>query len=73
MKSIEQVLNEKTSQWMAVDGVAGTAIGTFKGKPCIKVFTTLNPQELKDKLPSAVEGYPVVIEKTGPFNALGSK
>ena len=55
---------------MAIDGVAGTAIGTFKGKPCIKVFTTSKPRELQTKIPSTIENYPVIIEETGTFRAL---
>ena len=70
-KSIEQSLNEKTSQWMAIPGVVGTAIGVFKDRPCIKVYTTLSPHKLRDKLPSTVDGYPVIIEETGSIHSLG--
>ena len=70
-KTIEQVLNEKTDEWMAVPGVAGVAIGEFKGKPCIMIFTSARPQQLRAKLPSTVEGYPVIVEQTGPIRALG--
>jgi len=69
-KSIEQVLKEKTDEWMAIPGVEGTAIGLFKGKPCIKVFTSLKPRNLRDKIPLTVEGYPIIIEETGQFRAL---
>ncbi len=72
-KTIEQVLSEKTSQWISIPGVAGIAAGTFKGKPCIKILTTLNPREVKKKIPATVEDYPVIFEKTGPFRALGLK
>jgi hypothetical protein len=70
-KTIEQVLNEKADEWMAVPGVAGVAIGQFKGKPCIRIFTSAKPQQLRAKLPSTVEGYPVIVEQTGPIRALG--
>lgn len=69
-KTIEQVLQDNTDQWMAIPGVEGTAIGLFKGKPCIRIFTSLKPRQLKDKIPSTVEGYPVIIEETGSFHAL---
>jgi len=69
-KSIEQVLKENTDPWMAIDGVEGTAIGMYKGKPCIKIFTSVKAQELRGKIPSVVEGYPVIIEETGVFRAL---
>ena len=69
-KTIEQVQEQHTGQWMAIPGVEGTAIGLFEGKPCIKIFSSREPQELQDKIPSSVEGYPVIIEETGTFRAL---
>jgi hypothetical protein len=69
-KSIRQVLKENTDAWMATPGVEGTAIGLYKGKPCIKIFTSVKAQELRGKIPPAVDGYPVMIEQTGVFRAL---
>ncbi len=69
-RTIEQVLKDKTAEWMAIPGVEGTAIGMFEGKLCIKVFTSTDPQELQSKIPSTVENYPVIIEETGTFRAL---
>ena len=69
-RTIEQVQEEHTDEWMAIPGVEGTAIGLYEGKPCIRIFTSLKPKELQDKIPSTVEGYPVIIEETGAFRAL---
>ena len=69
-RTIEQVQEEHTDEWMAIPGVEGTAIGLFEGKPCIKIFTSRKPQQLRDKIPSTVEGYRVIIEETGAFRAL---
>ncbi len=69
-RTIEQVQEEHTDDWMAIPGVEGTAIGLFEGKSCIKIFTSSKPQQLRDKIPSTVEGYPVIIEETGAFRAL---
>ncbi|MGA1870655.1 MAG: hypothetical protein ACMUJM_19145 [bacterium] len=69
-RTIEQVQEEHTDGWMAIPGVEGTAIGLFDGKPCIKIFTSSKPKEVRDKIPSRVEGYPVIIEETGEFRAL---
>ncbi len=69
-RTIEQVLQDRTDEWMAIPGVEGTAIGLYEGKPCIKIFTSLKPKELRDKIPLTVEGYPVIIEETGAFRAL---
>jgi hypothetical protein len=69
-KNIELVLKNKTDEWMAIPGVVGVAIGISKGKPCIRVFTSVRPQQLQAKIPPTIEGYPVIIEQTGPFRAL---
>jgi len=69
-KTIEQVLNERTDEWMAISGVEGVAIGEQKGKSCIRIFTSINPKNLRDKIPSSVNEYPVIIEQTGTFRAL---
>ncbi|MFH1884818.1 MAG: hypothetical protein ABIL62_19130 [Planctomycetota bacterium] len=69
-RTIEQVQEEHTDAWMAIPGVEGTAIGLSEGKPCIRIFTSSKPQEVRDKIPSTVEGYPVIIEETGAFRAL---
>jgi len=59
-----------TTDWMAIPGVEGTAIGLYEGKPCIKIFSSSRSQEVRAKIPSTVEGYPVIIEETGDFRAL---
>ena len=69
-RTIEQVQEEHTDAWMAIPGVEGTAIGLSEGKPCIRIFTSSKPQELRAKIPPNVEGYPVIIEETGAFRAL---
>jgi len=69
-RTIEQVLKEKTNEWMTIPGVEGTAIGLFEGKPCITIFASLKEQQLRAEIPSTIEGYPVIIEETGVFRAL---
>ena len=69
-KTIEQVLNERTNEWMAIPRVVGVAIGISKGKPCIRIFASVRPQQLQAKIPPTIEGYRVIIEQTGPFRAL---
>ena len=69
-KTIEQVQEEHTDEWMAIPGVEGTAIGLYKGKPCIKILASVKAQELRGKIPPALEGYPVIIEHSGVFRAL---
>ncbi len=69
-KTIEQVLNEHTPEWMATPGVEGTAIGMSEGSACIRIFSSVAPEQLRPKIPSTVEGYPVIIEETGIFRSL---
>ena len=69
-RTIEQVQEDHTDEWMEIPGVEGTAIGLSDNKPCITVFSSIKVEELRAKIPSTVEGYPVIIEETGTFRAL---
>ena len=69
-RTIEQVQEENTNEWMAIPGVEGTAIGLFEGKPCIKIFSSRKAEELRGNIPSMIEGYAIIIEETGVFRAL---
>ena len=69
-RSIEQVLKDHSDQWLTIPGVEAAAIGLFEDKPCIRIFASSSPQNLQHKIPSTVEGYPVIIEETGEFRAL---
>lgn len=69
-KTIEQVQQQHMYRWMAIPGVEGIGIGLFEDKPCIKIFVSRKAQELRARIPSTVDGYPVIIEETGTFHAL---
>jgi len=69
-KTIEQVLEERTDQWMTIPGVEGTAIGIFEDQPCIVILSSVAPQQLRSKIPETLNGYQVVIRQTGTFRAL---
>lgn len=69
-KTIEQVLEEKTEQWMAIPGVEGTAICLFEDKPCIMILSSVASRQLRSKIPETLNGYQVVIRQTGTFQAL---
>lgn len=68
-KTIESVLKEHTEHLMSIPGVIGTGIGLCDGRRCIKVFTSGLTEELKKKLPEELEGHPLRIEESGPFEA----
>ena len=71
--AIEEVLNKHTDEWLTIPGVVGAAIGEFSGRPCIQILVASKTRELSARLPSRVEGYPVVIKETGEFRALEKK
>ena len=69
--SIEQVLKDRTDEWMDIAGVVGTAIGaTPGGQACIKIYTASQPRKVRNKIPQTVENFPVIIEQTGTFRSL---
>lgn len=70
-KTIQEVLQDRTDEWMHIPGVVGVAIGEHKGTSCIRIFTYVNPKDLREKIPSDMEGYPVIIENSGRLGALG--
>ena len=64
-KSIDQVLAAHTDSLMALPGVVGTAIGLYQGERCIKVLLADSGGDTKERIPSRLEGYRVVIEVIG--------
>jgi len=64
-RSIDEVLAAHTESLMALPGVVGTAVGLCDGQRCIKVLLADSSPDTKRRIPSRLEGYPVVIEVTG--------
>ncbi len=69
-KTVQRVQQEHTDEWMAISGVVGTAIGQQDGRPCILVLTASNTEQVRQKIPSSVEGYPIVVQHVGEIRAL---
>lgn len=69
-KTIQEVLKAHTPELMSIPGVVGTALGEDKGELCIKVLVIEKTPELAKKIPSTLEGFPVVIQQTGEIRAL---
>ncbi|MEQ1857021.1 MAG: hypothetical protein ABL963_11140 [Longimicrobiales bacterium] len=63
--NLKNALRELTRTVMGNPGVSGTAIGEKHGKPCLKVY--VSDASAGRSLPNSIEGYPVVVETTGPF------
>lgn len=57
-----------TAKVMGREGVRGTAIGSHRGKPCLKVY--LEDTSARAGLPGSVDGYEVVVEVSGKIERL---
>lgn len=67
---IEEVLKGHSNRLMSIPGVLGTARSLCKGQPCIKVYVIKKTPELEQKIPSNLDGYPVVLQETEKIRAL---
>lgn len=73
MQKIETVLKRHNDRLLALPGVVGTAIGQCDGKLCVKVFVVKKTPAVVARLPSTLEGFPVIVEETGEIRALDRK
>ncbi len=55
---------------MAVPGVVGVAQGEIQGHPCVRVLVARLTPELVGRIPSTLDGYPVLVDETGPIEAI---
>lgn len=71
-KTIQEILEQHTDEWMSIPGVVGTAVGQLEGRPCIQVLAAEKTEEIRRQIPSQVEGFRVVIKESGEIRALES-
>lgn len=72
--SIKEVIQQHSSEILSIPGVVGIYEGETKaGNPCIKIMTEKESQEIEDKIPKSLNGYPVIIEVTGKIKPMGSE
>lgn len=71
-RDINAVLRDHDDSLMAIEGVVGVAVGLLEdGKTtCLKVLVVRETPELVRRIPSSLEGYPVVVEETGVIRPL---
>lgn len=62
---LDAARRELTDRVMGRPGVAGTAVGEKDGRPCLVVY--LDGRKSDVRVPGSVGGFPVVVEKGGPF------
>lgn len=70
-RDINAVMEDHTSELMAIPGVAGVAIGALDdGTPCILVLVVKETDELDRKIPKTLEGHPVRIFESGEIKPM---
>ena len=71
-RDINLVLQEHDDELLAIPGVVGVFAGLLEdGKTqCLKVMADRKTRELERAIPKSLEGYPVVLEETGPIRPL---
>ncbi len=71
-KDINGVLKAHERELMALPGVVGIAVGLLPDNKtlCLKVLVVKETEELKNKIPKSLDGYPVVIEESGVIRPL---
>ena len=68
---VKDVIKKHTEKLLALPGVVGIGEGELNGEPCILIFIRDNQADLQKDIPSKLEGYPIVINKSGDFSARG--
>ena len=66
--ALEEARAELTRRVMGRAGIGGTAVTERDGEPCLVVYVSEDPP--KGLVPREVRGFPVVVERRGPFRAL---
>ena len=71
-RPLSAVLAEHAPRLMTIPGVVAVAEGeTASGRPCLKIWAT-GADAVRARLPKAIDGYDVVVEESGPIEAMDS-
>ena len=62
---MKAALGKLTKAMIDRPGVTGTAIGLYRGKPCLKVY--VKDRRAAGRIPSRVDGHRVEVEEIGTF------
>lgn len=68
--TIEQANRTLTDSVIDLPGVSGVGIGECEGEPCLVVMVATRTDELLKLIPPTVDGFPVIVQETGEFQAL---
>jgi len=71
---IDVVKEKHAPELLSLHGVVGVYIGqTGAGDSCIYVMVVRRDTDLVRKIPTALEGYPVLIQETGEIRPMNEK
>jgi len=68
-ETIARVLERHARMVVALPGVVGVAEGDDDGRPCITVYVAERTRAVVARIPSELEGWPVVVRESGQFRA----
>jgi hypothetical protein len=68
--NIEQANRTLTDSVIDLPGVSGVGIGECEGELCLVVMVAEKTDELLELIPPSIDGFEVVVEATGEFQAL---
>src|SRR5687767_1755568 len=65
-RDINAVLRDHDDELLAIPGVAGVFVGLFGNEktPCLKVMAEKRTRALVQRIPTHIEGYPVIVEES---------
>ncbi len=69
-ESIEAVLERHARRIVSLPGVVGVGEGEADGRPCITVYVAEKTAAVIGRIPTDLEGWPVVVRKSGDIRAL---
>jgi hypothetical protein len=74
-RDINAVLRDHDKELLAIPGVVGVFVGLLADNktPCLKVLAEKITPEVRRRVPAQIDGYPVVVEESGPIRPLDSK
>jgi hypothetical protein len=70
-ESIRTVLERHAQRIASLPGVVGVAEGETSDGPCIMVFVAERTPGVTGRIPSELEGWPVLVRESGEFQAVG--
>jgi hypothetical protein len=69
-ESIEAVLERHARRIVSLPGVVGVGAGEADGRTCIMVYVVEKTATAIGRIPTDLEGWPVVVRKSGGIRAL---